>query len=215
MSKLKLFIIFSFFLSLGSFASVIGEIEQSGDTCPDESYFSKNPMNYAVNIYGYIVSYKRSDTKDPICLAHRQQDGSEFLLEMLPRNQSLSNWNEMFTIQALIGSKDKDLSNENLLESLDSSTFCAGNYSIKTISNNNEGIEAVKVCGSYSDKRLTNDKNMSEVTQYLIRRAGGNLYIFYCSKRGKPFNASQYNFNNREIKKQSKFLNSIKIEKAE
>jgi hypothetical protein len=212
----------SFLLSLGNAATATDNTKSlkfekflqnsdQGTQCPDESYFDNGPMDYNMNIYGYLVSYKISDIKDPICFAYRKQEGPEFLVGFLPKNQSLSNWNEMFSI---IGSKDKYVPNKNFLEYLNRSTFCAGNKSIKTLRNNDDRLEVVSVCGSYSNNRLTNNKHISEITHYLMRRVGGNLYVFYSSKRGMPLNALEYNFNNNDIKKWSKFLNSIKIIKA-
>lgn len=83
--------------------------EHKPPLCIPVEHFGK-PMKVTMVVYDYVVSYNWDDAKDAFCAAYKNQVGSTFLQENIPREQTLDNWKEMLSLQAfqnrLISNKD-------------------------------------------------------------------------------------------------------------
>lgn len=166
------------------------------------------PIVINMRVYDNVVSFNWN-LKETFCHAYQEQNGPVFLVEYIPQKQTLDNWQDMFT---LLAANEKNISSEEVIKnfSVMSQAVCK-TYNYSVLKTSADSIEIVTVCGSHNHAKLTKGKDVSEVTHYYIKNAGNTSYQFFHSKKGKPLDASKYDFNNADIKKWSTFLHQVQL----
>lgn len=158
-------------------------------------------LTYTLKIYENMVTFIDPDKK--WCNAYRMQNGTHFITEFLPKGQDLNNWQIMLTLTAY----------NNVLipfeKFKDTVSYLSPCKTSRTFTHN-ENKEFIYVCG----KVKFENKEISEVTYYKFINTQNNTYIFFLSKRGKPFDAHKYEMSDEDVKSME-FLENIKLSKVD
>ena len=144
-----------------------------------------------VPVYGNIV-----ETEMPLEWSHKpayqKTSGRSYILELLPKGQTLTAWQEMITISgnkgAVFSPKDTFATFQRQHE-----FFCAKNNVATRVYQETPNVYiALLMCGGIADQfagLAGLKKGQGEMALYKIEKRDGNLYLIFKSWRGKSFNA--------------------------
>lgn len=146
-----------------------------------------------IPVYGNIV-----ETEMPIEWSHKpayqKTAGRSYILELLPKGQTVTAWREMITIS---GNKGAVFSPKDTFETFQRQHefFCTKeNVATKVYQETPNVHIALLMCGGIADQFVGLaglKKGQGEMALYKIEKRDGNLYLIFKSWRGKSFDAQK------------------------
>ncbi len=196
-----------FFLSLSVFyISAFGAKAQ----CIVPSYNMDKDIshNVLINIYSQLILLNGQKNENSFCLQNKYDFGKEFIMELVPQNQTLDSWKEYIGLRAIrapVLPIQKDIIPEGYaLKSLMNKSKrtchfqCQNNCSTKIIKESKYNIEFLLLCGK-NFKQFQGNAGVLEY--YKLFKKGADNFMLYYKEKVITFDASTKKINADTIAK--------------
>lgn len=161
----------------------------SGSVLPSMAEGTPDYMTLQVPVYGNVV-VTQAPLDWPKTPAHQKHSGGSYIMEMLPKGQSLTSWKEMITI---MGFKDFPGTPRQLFTGLylQQQKICSvENVAAEVYSETPNLFVAVLMCGGPTAQAsgvAGLKRGQGEMALFKIQKQDGNLYMIFKSWRGPAY----------------------------
>ncbi len=162
-----------------------------------------------------VYSHPKSWPLNPI---YRKQTKNHFIVEYIPKNQTLKNWKDMFTIQGFENLVSQGITSIKMLDFIKQKLYSIAPdkfYYDEIFRGDINGVSGVIVLMGIKElpKTLIPElpKGVGEIGLYLVLQGKKDIYIIHRAWKGEAYSDKELPMSENELNKWIKLLKKISL----
>ena len=183
----------------------------------DSVKVSEEYVKAVMRVFNQTVVYKHP-TSWPLNPVYRKQTRNHFITEYIPKNQTLKNWKDMFTIQGYKNYASKGMTSIKMLnllkqnmQSISPGKFYYNEVYRGDFSGNSLIISLMGIKKLPKTIMPELPKGSGEIGLYLVLKGKNDIYIIHRSWKGKPYSDKKLPMSKKELSKWIELLKEVSL----